>query len=56
MNNELRLNVDEQQNDIKQLKEQYDINDEDEVQEITAARTPIKRIDLCVLNIIKHLQ
>ena len=42
------LNVDEQQDDIKHLKEQCDIEDEDEVQEITAARNPIKRISLCL--------
>ena len=43
MNNDPKLNVDEQQHDIKHLKEQCDINDEDEVQEITTARNPIKK-------------
>ena len=41
VNNELRLNVDEQQDD-KTLKVKPDIDYSDEVQEITAARTPMK--------------
>ena len=42
VNNELRLNVDEQQDD-KTLKVKSDIVDSDEVQEIKAARrTPMK--------------
>ena len=44
---ELRLIVDEQQDD-KTLKVKSDIDDSDEVQEITAARTPMKIICLCV--------
>ena len=57
MNNELKLKVEEQQSDITHLKEQFDIDDEDEVQEITAARTPIKkRIILCVCHVINYLQ
>ena len=46
VNNEFKLNVDEQQDNIKHLKEQCDINDigdMDEVQEITAVRTPMKK-------------
>ena len=43
VNNELKLNVDDQQDDIKHLKEQWEIYDEDEVQKITAARTPMKQ-------------
>ena len=43
VNNELQLNVDKQQDDIKHLKEQCDIDDEDEVQEITAASIPMKK-------------
>ena len=43
VNNEHKLNVDEQEDDIKHLKEQYDEDDEDEVQEIRAARTPMKK-------------
>ena len=42
VNNELMLNVDEQQDDIKHLKEECDIDNEDEVKEITAAITPMK--------------
>ena len=41
VNNELRLNVDEQQDD-KTLKVKSNIDDSDEVQEITAARTPMQ--------------
>ena len=37
LNNELKLNV------AKQLQEQCDIDDEDEVQEITAARILMKK-------------
>ena len=40
-NNELKINVDEQQYDIKHLKEQFDIDDEVEVRGITAAITLI---------------
>ena len=43
VNNELKLNIDEQQNDVKHLTEQCDINNDNEVQEITAAITPMKR-------------
>ena len=43
VNNELKLNVDKQQDDVKDLKEQCDIDDEDEVQEIKAASTPMKK-------------
>ena len=43
VNNELKLNVDEQQDGIKHLKEQWDIYDDDEVQKITAARNPMKK-------------
>ena len=43
VNNELKLNVDEQQDDLIYLKEQCDIDYMDEVNEITAARTPMKQ-------------
>ena len=43
VNNDLKLNVDEQQDDLKHLKEQCDIDDENEVQEVTAARNLMKR-------------
>ena len=37
-NNYPKLNDDEQQVDVKHLKEQFDKKDKDEVQEITAAK------------------
>ena len=40
---ELQVNVDEQQDDIKHSKEQFDIDDDNEVQDITAAMTPMKK-------------
>ena len=43
VNNDLKLNVDEQQDDIKHWKEQCEIDDEDEVQENTEARNPMKK-------------
>ena len=43
VNNELKLNVDEQQYAINHLKEQCNIYDEYDTQEITAARTPMKK-------------
>ena len=56
LNNELRVNVDEQQDDTKHLKEQCDLDDDDEVQEITASITPSKRKPQCVWHVILHLQ
>ena len=43
VNNVLNLNVDEQQDDLKHVKEQCDIDDEDEVQEIQASRILMKK-------------
>ena len=43
VNTKLKLNVDEQQYDIKHLTEQCDIDDEDEVQASTVARTPMNK-------------
>ena len=37
VNNELKLNVDKQEHDIKHFKEHCEIYDEDEIQKITAA-------------------
>ena len=49
VNNELNVNVDDQQVDMKHLKEQYDVDDEDKVQKTTVGRTPIKKtVSLCV--------
>ena len=42
MNNELKFNVSDQQNDIYHLREQCDIDDEAGVQEITATITLMK--------------
>ena len=42
-NNELRINADEQQDD-KTIKVKSDIDDSDKIQEITAARIPMKKI------------
>ena len=50
VNNELKLNVDEQQHDIKHLKEQSDIDDEYELQKITATITPMKKEKACVCD------
>ena len=44
MNNDLKLNVDKQQDAINNIKDQCDIYDKDEVQEITASKTPMKKI------------
>ena len=38
-----KVNVDDQQVDMKHLKEKCDIDDEDEVQKTTVARTPMKK-------------
>ena len=45
VNNEPRLNVDEQQDD-QTFKTKSDTDDSDEVQEITAARAPMKILGL----------
>ena len=50
VNKELKLNVDEQQHDIKHLKEQSDIDDEYELQKITATITPMKKEKACVCD------
>ena len=42
VNSDIKINVDEQQEDIKHLKEQCNMNDDNEVQEITGARNPQK--------------
>ena len=54
-NNEPKLNVDEQQDDIKHLKEQFDLDNEDEVQEITAAITPMKKKKAYVCDIQSNI-
>ena len=42
MNNEFKLNVEEQEDTINHLKVHFDIDGEDKVQEITAAWTRMK--------------
>ena len=49
VNNEHKVNVDKQQVDMKHLKEQCDIDDEEKFQKTTVSRTPMKKIkSLCV--------
>ena len=43
MNNQLKLSVYEQQDDIKHLKEQYNKEDKDKVREISGAITTMKK-------------
>ena len=53
VNNQLKVNDDEQQDDIKDLKEQCNNDDKDvkgKVQEIPGAVTPMKKkISVCVI-------
>ena len=42
VNNELKINVDEQYVDMKNVKENYNVDDEDEVKYIKGAGTTIK--------------
>ena len=49
VNNQLKVNVDGHQDDMKDLKEQCDKDDKDEVQEILDAVTPMKKnTSVCV--------
>ena len=48
VSNGLMLNVDEHKDDIKDCKEQCDINYEDGVQEIKMLETQLKRLRLCI--------
>ena len=43
VNNQLKVNVDEQQDDIKDLREQCNKDVKDKVQDITGAGTSIKK-------------
>ena len=43
VNNDLKVNFNEKKDDIKHLKEQCDIDDEDDVPDITAAKIPMKK-------------
>ena len=53
VNKDLNLNVDEQQDDTIDLKEQCDMDDYDGAQEITAARSPMKKLRMRVWHVIK---
>ena len=56
MNNEPKLNVEKHQNHIEHLKEQCDIDNEDEVQEITAAITHMKKKNkACVCDMLSNI-
>ena len=50
MNNELKLYVEYQQDGIKYFKEQCDIYNGDEGQEITAAITPMEKVCMCYVQ------
>ena len=50
MNIDLQLNVDEQQDDIKHLRQQCDIDNEDKFQEITVAITTMNKEIFCVCD------
>ena len=59
MNNQLKVNVDEEQNDIKDLKEQCNKDDKDKNQIISDAGTPMKKNTYvcvkCNWNLYKEL-
>ena len=55
INNDLKFNVDEQQDDIKHLKEECDMGDEDKNQEISAARNPMKKNIGCVRDMQSNI-
>ena len=52
MNNQLKVNVDEQQNDIQDLKEQCN---KDKVQKISGAGTPMKKKKSVCITCNKNL-
>ena len=55
VNNELKVNIDNLLVDMKHLKEQCDIDDEDKVQKTTVARTPMKKSKVCVCNMLSNI-
>ena len=55
VNNDFKLNVEECQDSIKHLKDQCDIYYEDEVQEITTPKNPIKKNKAVYLKCIQML-
>ena len=48
VNSELKINADGQHLDMNYLKEKYEIDDDDEVEQITAAGTPMENTPVCV--------
>ena len=54
MNNQLKVNVDEQQNDIQDLKEKCNKDSNEKVQKIFGAGTPMKRVNLCLSHVTKN--
>ena len=48
MNNKLFLNVNKQQDEMKHLKEQCDIDDDHEIHKVRTYSTQSKRISLCL--------
>ena len=56
MNNQLKVNVDEQQDDIKDLREQCKKEDIDKVQEISGAGTPMKKNKSVCVTCNKNLK
>ena len=55
VNNQLKVNVDEQQDDIKDLKEQCNKDDKDKVQEISGAGAPMKKNKTVCVTCNKNL-
>ena len=55
VNNQLKVNVDEQQDDIKDLRVQCNKDDKDKVQEISGAGTPMKKNKTVCVTCNKNL-
>ena len=56
VNNQFKVNVDEQQDDINDLKESCNKDDKDKVQEISGAATPMKKNKSVCVTCNKNLQ
>ena len=56
VNNHLKVNVDEQQNCIKDLKEEYNKDDKDKLHIISGAGTPMKKNKSVCLMSNKNLE
>ncbi len=55
VNNQLKVNVDEQQDDIKYLREQCNKDDKDKVQEISGAGTSMEKNKTVCVTCNKNL-